>query len=67
MKSLEQTHKKVLLRMGFHFEVEFDKNNGADGKIPILPHEWRAVGLDSDKAAWNLLEFCHRVTNNLKQ
>ena len=67
LKSLGKTHKEVLLQMGFHFEVKFNENNGAGGKIPILPQEWRDVGIDSDQAAWNLLEFAYRVTKNLKQ
>ncbi len=47
--------------MGFDFNASLSKTNGANGKVPITPEEWAAVGIDSDKRAWNLLDYCYET------
>ena len=40
--------RKELRLLGFNFaEEKFAKNNGAEGKIPVLPSEFRKMGLDT--------------------
>jgi hypothetical protein len=40
-------------------EDGFDKNNGANGKLPITPREWRLVGISSDMDAYRLMKYLY--------
>ena len=40
--------------------AKFDADNGAKGKIPVFPKEWRAVGLGSDSQCFKLIEYIYR-------
>ena len=39
--------------------MEFDKNNGANGRIPITPDEWARVGVNTDVKAANLIKYLY--------
>lgn len=43
------------------WDVEFARDNGAGGKLPVLPLEWKAVGLASDTSCFKLLEYLYRT------
>ena len=48
--------RKELKALHFDFDQRnFDKNNGAEGKIPVLPSEWKHVGINT---------VVQRVNNN---
>ena len=46
-------------------EDGFDKNNGANGKLPITPKEWRLVGISSDMDAYRLMKYIYGFQLNL--
>ena len=50
----------MLLRFS---EEGFDPNNGARGQIPVIPLEWKLVGLDTDLKAYNLLKYLYGFVN----
>ena len=63
LKCLPKPHSDMMKRMGFDFSAKFDKENGANGKLPIHPDEWRAIGLETDEKSWNLLNYCYRIAS----
>ena len=39
--------------------MEFDKDNGSNGRIPVTQAEWARVGVDSDERAANLMKYLY--------
>ena len=58
-----ETTRREFQALGFDFSQEhFAKDNGAEGKIPVLPSEFKKIGLDTvfqtiDYHSENMLEF----------
>ena len=57
----ERTIRRELLNFWDH---KFADDNGVHGKFPVLPDEWKAVGLDSDANCFKLLEYLYRTDDN---
>ena len=40
--------------------MKLDKDNGANGKCPVFPSEFRAAGLGNDLRCYELIDFVYR-------
>ena len=46
--------------LNFWTHPPFDEKNGAKGKCPVLPSEFRSLGLDSDLRCFQLVVYLYR-------